>query len=161
MAISLGGLFMLILCSGITGFQPAPLIEENEFKQLCYSLFGKKVLDFKEDRTVENFYECVIKVEDKRVHVLLNGQYPFLAFTSNRESNVHYFPFINEPELSKIFEHHYKILSLNQLNEPLRYTQKGKKIIVKNENTLHQDELEQLVYWQPKTVGEVVFNYWD
>ena len=99
--------------------------------QLCYSLFGKKVLDFKEDRTAENFFECVIKVEDKRVHVLLNGQYPFMAFTSTRESNVHYFPFINEPELSKIFGHHYKILSFNQLNEPLRYTQKGKKIIVK------------------------------
>jgi len=47
------------------------------------------------------------------------------------------------------------------LNEPLRYTQKGKEIIVKNENTLHKDEMEQLVYWQPKTVGDVVFNYWD
>lgn len=33
---------MLILCSGITGVQPAPLVEENKFKQLCYSLFGKQ-----------------------------------------------------------------------------------------------------------------------
>lgn len=152
---------MLILSSGISGFQPAPTVKEKEFKQLCYSLFGKKALDYIEDRTTKNFYEFVIKVGDKKVHILLNGQYPFMAFTSSRESDVHYFPFINEPELSKMFERHYKVLSFNQLNEPLRYTQKGKEILMENENSLHKDELKQLSYWQPKTVGEVVFNYWD
>lgn len=152
---------MLILCSGITGFQPAPSVDESEFKQICYSLFGSKVLDYIEDRTAKNFYECVVKVEDRIVHVLLNGQYPFIAFTSARELDVNYFSFINEPELSKMFKQYYKVLNCNQLGEPFRYIKKGKKIIVKNENSLHQGELEQLVYWQPKTVGEVVFNYWD
>ncbi|MFD1851350.1 hypothetical protein [Oceanobacillus bengalensis] len=152
---------MLILRSGITGFQPAPSVEELEFKQICYSLFGSKALDYTEDETAKNFYECILKVKDKKVHVLLNAQYPFIAFTATRELDVLHFPFINEPELSTIFEQYYEVLNLNQLNEPLRYTQKGKKIIVQNENTLHQDELEQLIYWQPKTVGAVVFNDWD
>ncbi|MCD8502638.1 MAG: hypothetical protein LRY71_14450, partial [Bacillaceae bacterium] len=64
-------------------------------------------MSYIEDRTAKNFYECVIKVGDKKVHILLNGQYPFMAFTSSRQSDIHSFPFINEPELSKMFEHHY------------------------------------------------------
>ena len=152
---------MLILRSGITGFLPAPSVKENKFKQICYSLFGSKVLDFIGAEAGKNFYECIIKIKDKRIHILLNGQYPFMAFTSTREVYVKYFPFIDEPELSKLFNQYYKILHPNQLNEPLRYTQKGAKIIVKNENHLHQDELEELVYWKPETVGDVVFNYWD
>ncbi|MCA1030331.1 hypothetical protein LCL95_04665 [Bacillus timonensis] len=137
---------MLILCSGVTGFHPAPSVDESEFKQICYSLFGSKVLDYIEDRTAKNFYECVVKVADRRVHVVLNSQYPFMAITSSRELDVHYFPFINEAELSIMFKPYYKILYINQLSEPLRYIQKGKRILVKNENSLHQDELEQLIY---------------
>ncbi|MGM0921280.1 MAG: hypothetical protein ACQEWW_08640 [Bacillota bacterium] len=124
-------------------------------------LFGSKVLDFIGGEPGKSFYGCIIKVKDKRIYILLNGQYPFMAFTSTRELYVHYFPFMDEPEIAKPLKQFYKILSPNQLNEPLRYTQKGEKIIVKNENNLHQDELEQLVYWEPKTIGDVVFNYWD
>ena len=76
---------MLILCSGITGFQPAPSVKENKFKLICYSLFGSKLLDFIGEETGRNFYECVIKLKEKKVHVLLNSQYPFIAFTSTRE----------------------------------------------------------------------------
>ncbi|MBU8880905.1 hypothetical protein BGM26_18300 [Bacillus sp. FJAT-29790] len=92
---------------------------------------------------------------------MLNSHYPFMAFTSTCELDVHYHSFIDEPELSRIVDQYYKVLSPNQLNEPLRYNQESKKITIKNENILHQDELEQLIYWQSKTVGKVVFNYWD
>jgi hypothetical protein len=118
-------------------------------------------MEFKELEAGRSFYEAVIKVKDKKIHVLLNAQYPYIAFTTVREFNVHDFPFIDEPQLSKVFQPYYKVLTTNQLNEPLRYTQKGGKIIVKNVNTLHQVELEQLVYWEPQTVGDVVFNFWD
>lgn len=155
------GLRMLILCSGITGFLPAPSVEENKFKQICYSLFDSKVLDYVGAEAGRNFCECIVKGKDKRIHILLNSQYPFMAYTSTRDINVNDFPFIDEPELSKLFKQYYKILSPSQLNERLRYTQKGKKIFVKNENNLHQAELEELVHWKPKTVGDVVFNYWD
>lgn len=152
---------MLILSSGITGFQPAPSVKENKFKQLCYSIFGSRVMDFIGSEPGKNFYECIVKVKDRKIHILLNSQYPYIALTSTREINVHHFPFIVEPEIAKPIKQYYKILTPNQLNEPIRYTQQCEKIIVKNENTLHQDELIQLVYWEPKTVGDVVFNYWD
>lgn len=152
----------MLLCSGITGFQPTPSVGEIEFKTICYYLFGSNELDFVEDGTAaKNFYECVIKMKDKRVHVLLNNHYPFIAFTAARKSDEHSLPFIDDPELSKVFNPYYKVLRLDQLNESVKFYKKGKNIIVKNENTLHEGELEQFVYWQPKTVGDVVFNYWD
>ncbi|WP_068604431.1 hypothetical protein [Paenibacillus swuensis] len=152
---------MLILSSGITGFLPAPSVKENTFKQLCYSIFDSRVIDYIGSDPGKNFYECIVKDKVRNIHILLNGQYPFIALTSTREINVHYFPFIDEPEIAKPFKQYYKLLTPNQLNEPLRYTQQGEQIIVINENTLHQNELIQLVYWEPKTVGDVVFNYWD
>ncbi|MEC2076328.1 hypothetical protein [Metabacillus fastidiosus] len=152
---------MLILYSGITGILSASSVKEKEFKQICYSLLGSNVLEFIENGTLKNFYECIIKLKGKNIHILLNRHYPFIAFTSARELNVLYFPFIDEPDLSKLFEQYYKVLSVYQLNEPLTYTQKGKNIIVINENELNQGELKELVFWKPRTIGEVVFNYWD
>ena len=152
---------MLILRAGITGFQPAPSVNENKFKQICFNSLGSKVIDFVGKEASQSFYECIVKVRDKRIHILLNCQYPFMAFTSTRQLYTDYFPFIDEPEIAQPFKQYYKILHPNQLNEPLSYIQKGEKIIVKNENNLHQDELQQLAYWEPKTVGDVVFNCWD
>lgn len=152
---------MLILCSGITGFQPAPAIDKNQFKQICYSTFGNQVSDFIANDKEKSFSECIIIMNDRTVHILLNNQYPLIAFTSARDIKEQFLPFIEKQVFLKVFNQYYKVLSPDQLNEPLIYTQKGKKIIVKNENSLHQAELEQLLYWNPKTVGEVVFNYWD
>lgn len=152
---------MLILCSGITGFQPAPSVKENKFKQICFNSFGSKVIDFVGKETSQSFYECVVNNRDKRIHILLNCQYPFMAFTSTRQLFTDSLPFINEPEIAKPFKQYYKILLPGQLTEPFNYTQKGNKIIVKNHHDLHEEELKQIVYWKPKTVGDVVFNYWD
>jgi hypothetical protein len=27
--------------------------------------------------------------------------------------------------------------------------------------TLNNSEIEQIKYWKPQTIGEVIFNYWD
>ncbi|GKV67149.1 MULTISPECIES: hypothetical protein [unclassified Sporosarcina] len=152
----------MLLQAGITGFQPTLSIGESEFKAVCYSSFGSNRVAFVEGSgSMKNFYECIINRENKRVHILLNSHYPFVAFITSREADDHYLTFINDIELSNTFKPYYKVLYLEQLNEPVNYTQQGKNIIIKNENNLHQDELKQLVYWKPKTVGEIVFNYWD
>ncbi|WP_102348574.1 hypothetical protein [Bacillus sp. Marseille-P3661] len=151
---------MLILQSGITGFQPAPTIEENVFKQICFSLFGSKLVKYRyEEDETKNFYDCLIYYNEQKFNVLLNMHYPFIAFAENR--GAYHFSFIDDPNLRKMFESYYTVLSSNELNEPLHFSQKGKKIIIKNDNTLHKYELEQIMYWQPKTVGDIVFNFWD
>lgn len=152
----------MILRSGVTGFLPAPSTNESEFKAVCYSLLDSDGVEFVETQGfVKSFYECIIKVRSKRVHVLLNSQYPFVTFTSSRQADERNFPFIDDIELSNIFSPYYKVLCFEQLNEPVKYWQQGKNIIIENENTLHQAELKQVAYWKPKTVGEIIFNYWD
>ncbi|MUV38803.1 hypothetical protein JNUCC1_02674 [Lentibacillus sp. JNUCC-1] len=110
---------------------------------------------------LEEVLGIVIKVRNKSVHALLNSQYPFIAFTSSRQGDEHHFPFIDDVELSNIFNPYYEVLSFEQLNKPVRYHQQGTNITLENENTLHQADLKQLAFWKPKTVGEIVFNYWD
>ncbi|WP_227936429.1 hypothetical protein [Alkalihalobacillus deserti] len=159
---------MLILRSGITGIydgkgNPPPSVKENTFKQLCYSLFASKVQDFigTEEDGIKNFYEAVVKLNNKRIHILLNAHYPYMAYTDTRELYVDYFPFIANDQLADSFKPYYKVLSPSQLNEPLTFKRIKGKVSLENENTLSEIDLEQLVYWDAKTVGNVVFNYWD
>ncbi|OIJ19163.1 hypothetical protein BKP45_14240 [Anaerobacillus alkalidiazotrophicus] len=152
---------MLILRYGVTGFYPAPSVSKTEFRDLCYSLFRKKIFKFIGGETGKSFYECIIKEKDDNFHILLNAQYPFLAFTAPRKLDTHDLPFIEIPEIAKPLNQFYEILSPAQLNEPFIYTKKGRKIRVKNKNKLHHEELQQIAYWESKTVGEVVFNFYD
>ncbi|GAM12185.1 hypothetical protein SAMD00020551_0315 [Mesobacillus selenatarsenatis SF-1] len=52
-------------------------------------------------------------------------------------------------------------MSVKELNEPLVLKPGSKKGILQNDNDLNSAELEQVAYWQPKRIGEVIFNYWD
>lgn len=152
----------MILRSGVTGFQPAPSTDQKEFKSICYALAGAEKVEFIEPGgAVRNFYECVIKRKNKKVHVLLNSHYPFAAFTASRGTDEFYFPFIDDPELAELFSPYYEIVSREQLNEPAALRRHGHTILLDNENTLHPDELKQLAFWKPETIGDIVFNYWD
>lgn len=136
----------MTLCTEVTGFQTVASTEEGEFKAICYSSLGSDSVEFIETQTfVTNFYECVIKVKNKRIHALLNSQYSFIAFTSSRQIDEHNFPFVGDIELSNTFSPYYKVLCPEQLNKPVRYYRKGGSVILKNENTLHQDELKNLL----------------
>lgn len=108
----------------------------------------------------KNFYEIVFSLHKKRLHALFNYQYPMVAFATK----VAYFQveFIDEQELTAIFQmYDYRVLRVNELNTPLEIKKKGSKIRLENENDLSDFELEQIQYWEAKTIGEVVFNYWD
>ncbi|KGM45228.1 hypothetical protein P9D43_22580 [Neobacillus niacini] len=154
------------LPAGITGFydlknnQP-PNVDGKQFKQVCSTLVnrsGGKVLEFKEPQYPMNFYDIEVKAFNKHFHILLNEHYPYLAFASVVEFGK--INFIDVPEL-KQFRSLYKVLSVRELNEPLVLNPNSKEGILQNENDLNSAELEQVAYWKPKRIGEVIFNYWD
>jgi hypothetical protein len=35
------------------------------------------------------------------------------------------------------------------------------KIVVSNKNNLNDAEIKQINFWNPNTIGEVLFNFWD
>lgn len=65
------------------------------------------------------------------------------------------------PILTKQFAPYYTILLKAELNERIQLRSGRKKGVLLNENELIQEELADLVYWQPETVGHVLFNHWD
>ncbi|MFD4707853.1 hypothetical protein ACFWM3_23830 [Gottfriedia sp. NPDC058432] len=60
--------------------------------------------------------------------------------------------FIEVSHLKEEFSPFYIVLSKKELNEPL---------LLKSENELNSAELNQMAYWKPNRIGEVLFNHWD
>ncbi len=157
----------MLLLDGITGFSDKsdilPLVDRNEFNKLCYSLaiyMNGKVKSFTGSQTNTNFYVNTLNISGETTHILLNDCYPFIAFATS----VDYcgISFVNKPDFSKIlreFSTDLKFLTTSELHETIQVD--GKTFKLKNENSLNPVELSQILYWKPKTIGEVIFNYWD
>lgn len=126
--------------------------DSHHFKELCFMLMmqcGGKVLGFKEPQIATNFFDVEVSLFQKQLHILLNENYPFLAFASHVE--YFYIHFCEEPELNKLFSPYYRVLGTKELSAPLDL----------KENELDPSELQQIAYWKPVTLGEVIFNFWD
>ncbi|QKE76089.1 hypothetical protein HPK19_25125 (plasmid) [Arthrobacter citreus] len=145
------------LLNGITGFyekqNEPPNIDGKQFKSLCFSILNQNegtVLEFQEPQVATNFFAMEVNVSNKHFHILLNAHYPFLAFAST--VNLSEIIFIDDPQLKEVFSPFYRVLSTKELNEPL---------LIKNVNELNSAELNQLAYWKPERIGDVIFNHWD
>ncbi|MBA9027440.1 hypothetical protein [Peribacillus huizhouensis] len=142
--------------NGITGFYEQqcepPKIDGKQFKQLCFSIIKNNegtVLEFKAPTEVTNFFDVEVNVINKHFHILLNAYYPLLTFSS--VVNFGEINFIDEPHLYKEFSPFYSVLGTTELNE--QFFQK--------DNEFNNAELEQIAYWKPERIGDVIFNYWD
>jgi hypothetical protein len=137
-------------------------IDDKPFKDICFNLARKypgRILDIDELKLATNFFKVKIHINHQDLYVLLNMYYPFLTFASAVEfQRLH---FINYPLLSKDFIPFCKVLSKEELHEPLKIRKRKGQITLENINKLNTTELEQILYWQPKNVGEVIFNFWD
>lgn len=148
------------LPNGITGFYDSkantpPQVDGKQFKQLCFDIASRnrgKLIDFITPQYPSNFYYAQVDVLGNRFYILLNEHYPYLAFASVVEfGNI---KFIDRPVLNEQFPSFYRIIGTVELNVPF-----NQNLIKKTE--LNSAELEQIAYWKPETVGQVIFNYWD
>lgn len=90
---------------------------------------------------------------------MLNSSYPFVAFASS----VQYFDieFVDH-SLSSVVDalsNEFRVLSANSLNQRLVLDERTHNVL--NKNYLNKAELNQIFHWKPKTVGDVIFNFWD
>lgn len=156
----------MLLRDGISGFYNAEIdesmVDASHFKKLCYALanqVGGKLITVSDPQET-NFYCAYLQINGKEIHILLNGIYPLIAIASRVEyMNI---IFIDDQTLSNGIESYsseYRVLQLRELSEQLHLDER--KNTLKNENTLNENELKQIFYWMPKTVGEVIYNHWD
>ena len=147
----------MILPRGITGFwsantAPLPLLDEKAFRQMCHTLSRKNggaVTEVDTDTAARNFYSAKLSRYDQSIFVLQNVHYPYVAFAQRDTSGG--FIWISQPEWLQLPEGSVRFLSPSELTRDW-YDLCGE---------LAPEELEQIHYWNPQTVGEIVFNTWD
>ncbi|WP_435166215.1 hypothetical protein [Paenibacillus glycanilyticus] len=156
----------MLLLDGISGFpvDDRTKVDSLQFKRLCYTLANYsngKFLSFEEPHVSQNFYKAELGWENKSTStfILLNSSYPFVAFASS----VQYFDikFAVDSLFNDVdaFNTGFRVLPVVVLNQRLILDERTHTVL--NENSLNKAELNQIFHWKPKTVGEVIFNFWD
>jgi hypothetical protein len=153
----------MILLNGVSGFNgPNPKTDGEYFKKICYSVIQSidgNVISFCEPGVTRHYYIVKVEVSDLKLYILLNLIYPFVTFASSVDpSNIR---FIQHEKLTAEFSPFYRVLSPTELNEPLVIRNSKGRTIVENKNELNEAELGLIKYFNSKTVGDIVFNYWD
>ena len=145
----------MILPKGITGFHEKyndiEVINPKLFKKICYEFiqeYPAVVLSIDTSLTNKNFYVFEILHNNAHIYILMNVYYPYFTFASSINDNI---TFIDIPNMSKSVLMKYEWLNKNQLNESCKDSL----------NLLSPVELEQIHYWKPQTIGEIIYNYWD
>ena len=147
----------MILPKGITGFggvdtAPPPHLDEKAFCQMCYSIAmenGGTVTEVDMDTATRNFYSAKLSSYDQSIFVLQNIRYPYIAFAQRYTSGR--FVLISPPDWLQLPDGPVRVLSSNELNQDWHGLC----------GELSPEELEQIRYWNPQTVGEIIFNTWD
>lgn len=147
----------MILPRGITGFgsintDPPLFLDEKAFCRMCHALAqenGGAVTEVDTDTAARNFYSAKLSRYDQSIFVLQNVHYPYVAFAQRDTSGG--FIWISQPEWLQLPEGSVRFLSPSEL------TRDWHDLC----GELSSEELEQIRYWNPQTVGEIVFNTWD
>ena len=147
----------MILPRGITGFGsintvPPLFLDEKAFCRMCHALAqenGGAVTEVDTDTAARNFYSAKLSRYDQSIFVLQNVHYPYVAFAQRDTSGG--FIWISQPEWLQLPEGSVRFLSPSEL------TRDWHDLC----GELASEELEQIHYWNPQTVGEIVFNTWD
>lgn len=153
----------MLLLDGISGFliDDIPEVDSLQFKGLCYTLanYSKgKILYLEEPHVTQNFHKAELCLENGSIFILLNSSYPFVAFAPSVQYDIE---FVDHSLASVVdaFSNGFRVLSANELNQRLILDERTNNIL--NKNCLNKAELNQIFYWKPKTVGDVIFNFWD
>ncbi len=96
----------------------------------------------------ERYFKKIARIYREELYVLLNKYHPIIAFTN--ELTFMNKVFINVPE-KHVYFMNYDIVSADILNSPFTNI----------EYDLFKVELEQIKYWNPTSIGNIIFNEWD
>ena len=156
----MGGVHSMNLPNGVTGFYRAEDSEPSslngkQFKQLCFDFVFRirgRVISISPPQYPANFYCARVETSKEIIYILLNEHYPYLTFASSVElGNI---KFIDVPALNALFDSFYQVTGTAVLNASV-----DQSLLLKME--LNSAELEQIAYWKPETIGQIIFNHWD
>lgn len=154
----------MILRRGITGFrhvddEPLPETDRQAFHRHCHEVArrvkGRVVAGVSPLKEVEhNFAYRVIATPSGQVAVLLNAHYPIIAFAAPLLAGDMVHRFMDCSALAEAFRsvEVYEVMGSADLEAPADPHALRELLPV---------ELEQVEYWRPRRVGDLIFNFWD
>lgn len=156
----------MVLRQGISGFRHAkdaslPTCDVSAFRTDCFAAArcaGGRVRqsDRGRDAVATNFTFEILDLSAGPVAVLLNLHFPVIALAVAPPGTGHGGPikFVDHDVLAGLLSAagNYDVLSRAELERAL--TQRDVQL-------LSPVEIEQVRYWKPARVGDVVFNFWD
>ena len=148
----------MILKKGITGFFDVRDESKDEtgyydFKKICYSIRmnNLKLLEVCNSDNARYFntsyFYAHFILDDNDLYILLNKYYPVVAFVQKLEIDKKFIDF----KRINVYFTGYEIINANILNSEFT----GK------EHNLSPVELEQIKYWEPGSIGNIIYNEWD
>ena len=123
----------------------------QKFKHIIYnfSIANRlNILSFSESSTSKNFHSCKIIIDSNEIYILCSTEDDW-AITDSLDMSVCEIDFVNNYLFSDYLLKNYNIevLIKSELDKPFL-----------NNPNLNQSDVN---YWNPKTVGESLFNWWD
>ena len=146
---------------GVTGFNfPEHGVPVKRFTSACHTAARQARARVHHvrgayEQVMRSFHEAKLTLRDgtETVRVLCNAHYPIVAFASPaaQEWDVRV-QFVECPLLAEHLSGEFTILSVQDACagvSPAAIAQLG------------EAELDQMRYWNPQRIGDVIFNYWD
>jgi hypothetical protein len=153
------------LPKGVTGFygrgEAAPTtVDTKAFTAVCHGAMrsvGGQVLKVKVDifELFRNYFRVDVQLANGTVRqIVCNKYYPLLAIALEAQSGEAYPQFVDELNLATALSSlgEFEVLSAETL---------GAVPDIVNTALLGKAELEQVRYWNPESVGQILFNHWD
>jgi hypothetical protein len=147
---------------GATGFRghgdgPLPQVDSVAFKTTCHAVARSirgTVGEVAPAGITPNFHTALITSPGTRSTVLCHEVLPVVAFVASPPlTGVPLADFTPPPAWAGTFElSGFRLLDVAELSTPLAEA---------DTSELAEAELEQVRYWRPSTVGELMFNWWD
>ncbi len=147
---------MTILRRGITGFDTAEEVDVATFKKAVYHAAHKAgatvVLTIVGDSVTPNFHQTEIQIGERSIAIICNRSFPVVAFVRTPVEMDEVHPIDLVEFVDPVRDFGFDVATPVELNRP---------IAPSDLEVLGDRELEQVKYWKPKRIGQLVFNWWD
>lgn len=149
------------LAKGVTGFDaPKEGVPVKRFTEACHAAarqVGGRVHQVRAayEQVTSNFHEALMTLRHgtETVRVLCNAHHPIVAFTRPAANGAAVrLEFLDCPELADVMREEFALMSRAEACAGV-----SDELVAQ----LGDAELQQMRYWKPQRVGDVVFNYWD
>ncbi|MEU4475225.1 hypothetical protein [Micromonospora sp. NPDC023888] len=144
---------------GATGFNPPPgdYADLKAFTAVCHHAaraIDATVTGVTPAGVTPNFHTVDIADAQHHIAVLRHTALPFIAFARPRANGDVTITFVDHPDLAAALTNltDAQPLTADQLQTPLTQV---------DLSALDPGEHDQIDYWNPTTVGELLFNFWD